>query len=54
MGAQYGRWNFDGSRTPPIYLDRVRSLLSPYGPDGESSYQDRGVDLLRCSFGTTR
>ena len=53
MGAQFGRWNFDGSPTPPIYLDRVRIALSPYGPDGESNYRDRGVDLLCCSFEAT-
>jgi asparagine synthase (glutamine-hydrolysing) len=53
MGAQFGRWNFDGHPTPPEYLDRVRPLLSPYGPDGRGEYSDRGVSLLWFSFETT-
>ena len=53
MGAQFGRWNFDRLATTAVFLDRVNALLSPYGPDGESRHQGRGVDLISYSFETT-
>lgn len=53
MGAQFGRWNFDGGLIPTGYVDRVRSLLSPFGPDGDSVFHQPGLSLVWCSFETT-
>jgi asparagine synthase (glutamine-hydrolysing) len=53
MGAQFGSWNFDGRGTPSGYLDGVKRLLSPFGPDGHEQYHGRGLDLLCCTFVTT-
>jgi asparagine synthase (glutamine-hydrolysing) len=52
MCAQFGRWNFDGAGTPVRYLERVRGMLAPYGPDGEARHCSPGVDLLCRSFAT--
>jgi asparagine synthase (glutamine-hydrolysing) len=54
MSVQFGRWNFDGSEIEPHYLDKVRNLLRPYGPDGQSEYTDRTIHLLYFPFHTTR
>jgi asparagine synthase (glutamine-hydrolysing) len=53
MGAQFGIWNFDGSRTPEPYLDRARTMIAPYGPDGDSHYRGGPVDILYSRFSTT-
>lgn len=50
MAAQFGMWNFDGHRILPEYLDRVRPLLTPYGPEGSGEFSDDGVSLLWFSF----
>jgi asparagine synthase (glutamine-hydrolysing) len=54
MSAQFGRWSFDGLAAPPEYLAKVREILSPYGPDGGTSYSGAGVDLLYHAFHTTK
>ena len=54
MSAQFGRWSFDGLSAPPEYLAKVREILSPYGPDGGTSYSGAGVDLLYHAFHTTK
>jgi asparagine synthase (glutamine-hydrolysing) len=51
MSAQYGRWNFDGADATPS--EQMRALLSPYGPDGESLYSDRGIAVVFRAFSTT-
>jgi len=54
MSLQFGKWNFDGTPTTPEYLAKVRRILSPYGPDGETSHSGGGVDLLYYAFHTTK
>lgn len=53
MSVQFGRWKFDGEAASPEYLAKVRAMLSPYGPDGQGSYSDGGVDILYHAFHTT-
>src|SRR5579863_5016206 len=52
MSVQFGRWNFDG-RPAAGYLEKVRSVLAPYGPDGGSSHTAGDVDILYYAFHTT-
>ena len=54
MSVQFGRWSFEGM--PPLgdFLQRVNSLLAPYGPDSTNSYQRDGVSILYRAFHTTR
>jgi asparagine synthase (glutamine-hydrolysing) len=54
MSVQFGRWNFDGISSAPAYVEKVRAILAPYGPDGGSSYSQGGVDILYHAFHTTK
>jgi asparagine synthase (glutamine-hydrolysing) len=54
MSVQFGRWNCDGKPVDPPYLQRVGATLSPYGPDGGSSYADRNIAILYYASHTTR
>ena len=54
MSAQFGRWNFDGRPLDKRYLDEVANLLSPYGPDRQTSYVASNVSLLNCAFHVTK
>lgn len=53
MSIQFGRWSFEGK--PPVedYMQKVRTLVAPYGPDGEDSYAADGIRLLYRAFHTT-
>jgi asparagine synthase (glutamine-hydrolysing) len=53
MSAQFGRWQFDGVSASPDFLDGVRTLLAPYGPDAESCFTGKGIDLVWRDFNTT-
>jgi asparagine synthase (glutamine-hydrolysing) len=53
MGVIFGRRNFDGRQPPEQYLNEVRSMLSPYGPDGDSSYSGQGISIIYCALHTT-
>jgi asparagine synthase (glutamine-hydrolysing) len=54
MSVQFGRWSFDGM--PPLldYLERVNTLLAPYGLENSNSYQRDGVTVLYHAFHTTK
>lgn len=54
MSVQFGRWNFDGKPVDESYLDRVRPLLSRYGPDGDRTYRKENTAILYYAFHTTR
>jgi asparagine synthase (glutamine-hydrolysing) len=54
MGVIFGRWNFDSWQPPEEYLNKVRSMLSPYGPDGDSSYIGQDISIIYCALRTTR
>jgi asparagine synthase (glutamine-hydrolysing) len=54
MSAQFGRWNFDDLPPASDYLEKVRKVLAPYGPDGSSSYSKGGVEILYYAFHTSK
>ena len=54
MSVHFGRLNFDGVPSDQDYLQKVRNVLAPYGPDGVAGYSKGGLDILRCAFHTTR
>ena len=54
MSVQFGRWNIDGKPTEPEYIETVRSMLAPYGPDGAGSYTKAGTTILYHAFHTTK
>src|SRR5579863_8628104 len=54
MGVIFGRRNFDGRQPPEEYLNEVRRMLSPYGPDGGGSYSEQGISISYCAFRTTQ
>jgi asparagine synthase (glutamine-hydrolysing) len=38
----------------PDYLQKVRSVLAPYGPDGVTVYSNGGLSIVRCAFHATK
>jgi asparagine synthase (glutamine-hydrolysing) len=54
MSVQFGKWSFDGEPCAPEYIDRVKRILAPYGPDGSTTYEKAGVCMLYHAFHTTR
>lgn len=53
MSVQFGRCDFDGKPVDPTVFDRVRSQLSPYGPDGEGTLCRDNFGVLYRAFHTT-
>ena len=54
MSVQFGKCNFDGKPVDPEDLDRVRSALAPYGPDGEGYLCSNNFGVLYRAFHTTK
>jgi asparagine synthase (glutamine-hydrolysing) len=54
MSIQYGKCSFDGRREDPQDLDKVRPLLSPYGPDGERSLCKDNLSMVYYAFHTSK
>src|SRR5215471_17785443 len=54
MSVQFGRWNFNGRPCAPDYLEKVSSMLAPYGPDSKETYSKSGVEILYRAFHTTK
>lgn len=54
MSAQFGRSNFGGEPVDQTYLQRVKSVISSYGPDDCSSYATDNTSILYCAFHTTK
>ena len=54
MSVQFGRWNVDGKPIDPTYLGRVKPVIAPYGPDGESAYTISNLTILYRAFHTTK
>jgi len=54
MSVIFGRWNFDGRSASPDYLDKLRTSLAAYGPDGFRSYSNDGVTIGFHAFYTTK
>jgi asparagine synthase (glutamine-hydrolysing) len=54
MSVQFGRWNWDGKPVDRDYLEKVRPLLAPYGPDDEGAYTTSNLSVLYRAFHTTK
>lgn len=54
MSVQFGRWNFDGKPVEHDYLEKVQTLLLPYGPDDRGFYSNGAASMIYCAFHTTR
>jgi asparagine synthase (glutamine-hydrolysing) len=54
MSVQFGRWNTDGKTVDPDYLEKVKPVITPYGPDHGGSYSKVGLSILYRSFHTTK
>jgi asparagine synthase (glutamine-hydrolysing) len=54
MSVQFGRWNFDGKPVQWDYLEKVKSVIAPYGPDDNGSYAKTSINILYHAFRTTK
>jgi asparagine synthase (glutamine-hydrolysing) len=54
MSVQFGRWNLDGKPVDGGYLEKAKESLSPYGPDGGTSFASGNVAILYHAFHTTK
>lgn len=54
MSVQFGRWNLDRQPIGAAYLERARSAISPYAPDGVHSYCGEDVAILCGALHTTK
>lgn len=54
MSVQFGRWNTDGKPVDRDYLEKVKPVIAPYGPDDGGSYTRAGISVLFCAFHTTK
>jgi len=54
MSVQFGRWNFDGKPVDLDYLEKVKPLLAPYGPDDAGTYSKGNISILYRAFHTTK
>lgn len=53
MSVQFGRWNVRGGSVDRDYLESVKTVLAPYGPDGSGSHVDDNVAILCYLLHTT-
>jgi asparagine synthase (glutamine-hydrolysing) len=53
MSIQFGRWNTDGKPVDRDYIERVKPVIAPYGPDDGGSYSKGGISILYRAFRTT-
>ncbi|MBI3476436.1 MAG: hypothetical protein HY010_11945 [Acidobacteria bacterium] len=54
MSAQFGTWNFDGRPVDTRYLNDAATLLSPYGPDRQTSHVACNISLQYFAFHVTK
>jgi asparagine synthase (glutamine-hydrolysing) len=54
MSVQFGRWNFDGRPVDRDYLEKVKPVIAPYGPDDSGSYSKGNISILYRAFHTTK
>jgi asparagine synthase (glutamine-hydrolysing) len=54
MSVQFGRWNLEGRPPARDYIEKVCTILAPYGPDSNESYAEGGVKILYRAFHTTK
>jgi asparagine synthase (glutamine-hydrolysing) len=54
MSVQFGRWNWDGKPVDQTYLDKVKPVIAPYGPDDEGAYAITNLSIMYRAFHTTK
>ena len=54
MSVQFGRWNTDGRPVEPDLVERLKPMLTPYGPDQEGVYRSGEIAMLHCAFLTSK
>jgi asparagine synthase (glutamine-hydrolysing) len=54
MSVQFGRWNLDGKPINASYFESVKSIISPYAPDGNNEYSSEHIRILYHAFHTTK
>jgi asparagine synthase (glutamine-hydrolysing) len=54
MSIQFGRWNMDGKPVDRSYLEKVKPVIAPYGPDDGGSYNKTNTCILYRAFHTTK
>lgn len=54
MSILFGKVLFDGTPLDPTDLDRVRPLVAPYGPDGETILCNRNFGMIFRTLHTTK
>ena len=54
MSIQFGRWNIDDRPVERDYLEKVKSVIARYGPDGGGSFSNAGISILYRAFHTTK
>jgi asparagine synthase (glutamine-hydrolysing) len=53
MSVLFGRWNLDGKPVDMDYLEKVKPVIAPYGPDDGCSYARTSISILYRAFHTT-
>jgi asparagine synthase (glutamine-hydrolysing) len=53
MSVQFGRWSFNREPANPLYVQKVRALLSPYAPDGLTVKTPGSLTVIFGAFHTT-
>jgi asparagine synthase (glutamine-hydrolysing) len=54
MSVQFGRWNLDDTPVDRDYLEKVKPVIAPYGPDHGGSYAKTSISILYRAFHTTK
>lgn len=54
MSVLFGRWNLDGMPVDAGYLEKAKTVISSYGPDGEGSYTTQNIAIIYRAFHTTK
>src|SRR6267378_3411446 len=54
MSVQFGRWNLDGKPVDRDYLEKVKPVIAPYGPDDGGFYSKKNINVLYRAFHTTK
>jgi len=54
MSVQFGKWNLDGQPVDSDYAKNVQQIVTPYAPDGASSFVQDNISICFQAFHTTR
>jgi asparagine synthase (glutamine-hydrolysing) len=53
MSVQFGQWSLGGTTMAPADIGKLRAILAPFGPDGETQHTGAGIQILYSAFHTT-